>query len=232
MKLISWNLLHRNGAAVSEVARLIEREQPDALLMQEVTAEFDTLPQMVGGSYSRTPLPERRHGLAVWTAAPLDSAPTVVTLPPGAVVRRIAQIVNLGAFSAANVHLSHSPLLNRRQLRHVAEHLPVHAAVLGDYNLVGPPLLPGFKDAGPRAPTHRMSDLVPLRLDRCLIRGLICQEAVVITERAGSDHHPIMVRLMRTETARGLHTPRPFLARAALRAALLARQNARRFRGP
>ncbi|HEX3983424.1 MAG TPA: endonuclease/exonuclease/phosphatase family protein [Acidisoma sp.] len=231
MKLISWNLLHREGAVVGEVARLIEREQPDVLLMQEVTAQFDDLPQLVGGSYSRTPLPGRRHGLAIWTRGALQTAPAVVTLPAGAVVRRIAQIVDLGAFSAANVHLSHSQLLNRRQLRYVAEHLPAHAAVLGDYNLVGPPLVPGFKDVGPRQPTHRMSDLLPLRLDRCLIRGLACQETRVL-ERAGSDHHPIMVRLVRTEDVKGPPAPPQRFGRAALRAALLARQHAGRLRLP
>ena len=228
MKLISWNLLHREGAAVGEVAHLIETEQPDAVLMQEVTAEFDALPRLVGGSYSRTPLPGRRHGLAIWTRKASASPPTIVTLPAGAVVRRIALIADLGPFSVGNVHLSHSQLLNRKQLRHVAEHLPAHAAVLGDYNLVGPPLLPGFQDVGPRAPTHRMSDILPLRLDRCVIRGLICQETAVL-DRAGSDHHPIMVRLTRAADpqprARGA---RPFIAKAVL----LARQNAGRFRRP
>ncbi|MCB8878607.1 endonuclease/exonuclease/phosphatase family protein [Acidisoma cellulosilytica] len=228
MKLISWNLLHREGAAVAEVARLIEREQPDALLMQEVTAQFDELPRLIGGSYSRTPLPGRRHGLAIWTAKLLATAPTVVTLPAGAVVRRVALIADLGPFSVGNVHLSHSQLLNRKQLRHVADHLPAHAAVLGDYNLVGPPLLPGFQDVGPRAPTHRMSDILPLRLDRCVIRGLICQEAAVL-DRAGSDHHPIMVRLTRAADPQpGTRGARPFLAKAVL----LARQNAGRFRRP
>ena len=228
MKLISWNLLHREGAALDEVADLIAREKPDALLMQEVTTAFDELPRLIGGSYSRTPLPGRRHGLAIWTANPPVSTPSIVTLPAGAVVRRVALIADLGPFSIGNVHLSHSQLLNRRQLRHVAEHLPAHAAVLGDYNLVGPPLLPGFQDVGPRAPTHRMSDILPLRLDRCVIRGLICQETAVL-DRAGSDHHPIMVRLIRsTEPPKGPRGARPFLTKAAL----LARQNAGRFRRP
>lgn len=226
MKLISWNLLHREGAALSEVARLIRTERPDVLLMQEVTAAFEALPQLVGGSCSRTPLPGRRHGLAIWTPEPLSRPPVILTLPAGAVVKRICQIADLGVFSAANVHLSHSQLLNRRQLRHIAVHLPARAAVLGDYNLVGPVLLPGFQDAGPRQPTHRMSDIVPLRLDRCLIRGLACLETRVL-ERAGSDHHPILVRLEPAEAVarRKLH---PLIGRYAD----LARQNARRFRGP
>lgn len=226
MKLISWNLLHRKGAALTEVARLIEQERPDALLMQEATPVFENLPHFVGGSCSRTPLPGRRHGLAIWTPAPPPRPPVILALPAGAVVKRICQIADLGPFAVANVHLSHSQLLNRRQLRHVAQHLPVHAAVLGDYNLVGPVLLPGFRDAGPRQPTHRMSDLVPLRLDRCLIRGLACLETRVL-ERAGSDHHPILVRLEPAAVVerRRLH---PIIARYAG----LARENARRLRRP
>lgn len=227
MKIISWNLLHREGAALSEVARLVERERPDVLLMQEVTAVFEELPHLVGGSYSRTPLPGRRHGLAIWTPEPPAHPPTILALPAGAVVRRICQIVDLGAFSAANVHLSHSQLLNRRQLRHVAQHLPLRAAVLGDYNLVGPPLLPGFQDVGPRHPTHRMSDLLPLRLDRCVIRGLSCLETRVL-ERGTSDHHPILVRLVPAEEERPRRPLHPLIARYAT----LARENARQFRRP
>jgi len=110
------------------------------------------------------------------------------------VVDRVAQIIDLGGFSVANVHLSHGQVLNRRQLRHVALHLPYRSAVMGDYNLVGPALLPGFRDVGPRDPTHRCADIVPLRLDRCYVRGLACGEAMAL-DRAASDHRPIAVRL-------------------------------------
>ena len=196
MRIISWNLLHREGAAVADVVRLIEQYRPDVLLMQEVTADFDTLPRLAGGVYAQTPLPGRRHGLAIWTRQPTAKPPGIFSLPSGAFVHRVCQVIDLGSFSAANVHLSQGQLLNRRQLRSVVRHLPMRAAVLGDYNLVGPPLVPGFKDVGPRHPTHRMSDLVPLRLDRCLIRGLVCLKADVL-ERGTSDHRPIMVELAR-----------------------------------
>ncbi len=43
---------------------------------------------------------------------------------------------------------SHGQVLNRRQLRRLAEALPPRAAVVGDYNLVGPALLPGFRRRG------------------------------------------------------------------------------------
>ncbi len=88
--------------------------------------------------------------------------------------------------------------MNRRQLRRAASALTAtgayKAAVMGDYNLVGPALLPGFTDAGPRRSTHRMSELVPLRIDRCYVRGLACERAEVLG-RGRSDHRPILVEL-------------------------------------
>lgn len=192
-KIISWNLLRLTGATIGEVADLAKRERPDLLLMQEATSAMAGLPRLLGGFFSRVPLPGRIHGLAVWTPSP-HAHPRVVHLPAGAVVDRVCQIIDLPAFSVANVHLSHGQLLNRRQLRHIAAHLPHRAAVLGDYNLVGPALLPGFRDVGPREPTHVCADMVPLRLDRCYVRGLACGAADAL-DRAGSDHRPIMVRL-------------------------------------
>ncbi len=194
MKLVSWNLLRLTGASLAEVVDLIRREQPDILLMQEATHDIDPLPRLVGGAYARVPLPGRIHGLAVWMPNGLPTRPVVLPLPSGTMVHRVAQIIDVGAFSIANVHLSHGQLLNRRQLRRIAARLPHCAAVVGDYNLVGPVLLPGFRDAGPRHATHRMSDMVPLRLDRCVVRGLTCTEQAVLP-RGGSDHRPITVRL-------------------------------------
>ena len=194
MKLVSWNLLRLVGASLSEVVDLIEREQPDILLMQEATHDIDALPQRVGGGYARVPLPGRVHGLAVWMPGALPAHPVVMPLPSGTMVHRVAQIIDLGAFTIANVHLSHGQLLNRRQLRRIAARLPHNAAVVGDYNLVGPVLLPGFRDIGPRRPTHRMSDVLPLRLDRCVVRGLHGEDAAVLP-RGASDHRPITIRL-------------------------------------
>ena len=196
-KIISWNLLRLTGATIADVVRLAKHERPDLFLMQEATAAIDALPQHLGGFYARVPLPGRVHGLAVWSARPFPQ-PHVVKLPAGSVVKRVCQIVQLPEFSVANVHLSHGQLLNRRQLRHIAAHLTARAAVLGDYNLVGPALLPGFRDVGPREPTHLCADMVPLRLDRCYVRGLACSRADAL-DRAGSDHRPIMVRLIPAE---------------------------------
>jgi endonuclease/exonuclease/phosphatase (EEP) superfamily protein YafD len=200
-KIISWNLLRLKGALLSDVVDLVNRERPDLLLMQEATHEMDGLPGRLGGHYARAPLPGRIHGVAMWSPRRLKSEPIVLPLPAGAVVLRVCQILDLGDFGVANVHLSHGQVLNRRQLRTIARVLPHRAAVLGDYNLFGPALLPGFHDVGPRQPTHVMGDIVPLRIDRCLARGLVCSDARVLP-RATSDHRPIVVRLSVPEERR------------------------------
>ncbi len=194
MKLISWNLLRLTGASLDDVVRLIRREQPDLMLMQEATKAMDGLPQLIGGQFMRSPLPNRIHGLAVWSPVPLSVRPVVLPLPSGAMFDRICQIIDLGAISIANVHLSHGQLLNRRQLRCIAKVLPHRAAVVGDYNLIGPTLLPGFRDVGPREPTHVAADMVPLRIDRCLVRGVACLGTRTLLREA-SDHRPIVVML-------------------------------------
>ncbi len=196
MKIISWNLLRLKGASLADVAALIRRERPDVLLMQEATAAIDPLPGEIGGYYARTPLPERIHGLAVWSRAPLPQPPRLLSLPAGSIVKRISQIIDFGDFALANVHLSHGQVLNRRQLRRIAAALPPAAAVLGDFNLIGPAWLPGFRDVGPRQPTHRAGDVLPLRIDRCLVRGLIAIAPAVLG-RGASDHHPIVIHLHR-----------------------------------
>ena len=193
-KLISWNLLRLTGASPDDVVRLIRREDPDLLLMQEATAEMDGLTRQVGGHYQRNQLPGRVHGLAVWSPLRLPKPPVVLPLQAGAMFHRICQIIQLGSITVANVHLSHGQILNRRQLRRIARVLPYRAAVVGDYNLIGPALLPGFRDVGPRGPTHVAGDMVPLRVDRCLLRGVACLEAEALLREA-SDHRPIMVRL-------------------------------------
>ncbi len=195
-KIISWNLLRLTGASIGDVVRLAKRERPDLLLLQEATRDIDELAGYLGGSYFRAPLPGRIHGLAMWSPVARPK-PAVLSLPSGAVVHRVCQILDLGEFAVANVHLSHGQVLNRRQLRCIEKHLPARAAVLGDYNLVGPALLPGFVDVGPREPTHVCADIMPLRLDRCYVRGLRCAKATAL-DRHTSDHRPIMVELAAT----------------------------------
>lgn len=193
-KIVSWNLLRRVGAAIEDVVALIEQESPDLLLMQEATRAIGFLKERVGGHYAWAPLPGRIHGLAMWSPKPFPAPPRTVALPSGALVHRVCQVLDLGTFGVANVHLSHGQMLNRRQLRRIVAGLPPRAAVLGDYNIVGPALVPGFRDVGPRRPTHAMIEVLPLRLDRCLARGLVCSDSAVLP-RGPSDHRPIVVHL-------------------------------------
>jgi endonuclease/exonuclease/phosphatase family metal-dependent hydrolase len=192
--IVSWNLLHSIGARMENVAALAQRHTPDLLLMQEATAEIDHLTTRLGGHYARIALPGRHHGLAAWSPHELHSPATSLALQRGLIVQRVCQIINMGSFSVANVHLSHGQMLNRRQLRRIAAALPERAAILGDCNMVGAPFLPGFADIGSRQPTHRMSNILPLRLDRCLTRALHCTSFEVLDQGA-SDHHPLKVVL-------------------------------------
>jgi endonuclease/exonuclease/phosphatase family metal-dependent hydrolase len=194
MKIISWNLLHSTGATLNEVERLIDDERPGLLVMQEATEQIDALAARRGGHYARHPLPGRHHGLAAWSPFPFRRAPNAIDLPPGLLVRRVCQIIELADFAIGNVHLSHGQRLNRRQLNRVFDLLPFRAAVLGDCNLVGAVDQTRFRDVGPRRPTHRAGTILPLRLDRCFVRGLDCSESRVLA-KGRSDHHPIMVKL-------------------------------------
>jgi len=198
VRLISWNLLRLTGASVEEVAALIKRHRPDLLMMQEVTKAIDTLPELAGGHFHRQPWPGRIHGLAAWSPHPI-LAPHALPLPasrlPGRLPRRAALLISVGDTAFANVHLSHGQLLNRRQLRRIAVAFEKHQAVIiGDFNAVGPILLGGFKDVGPREHTHRARNVVPFRLDRCLVRGLRVVRTWTL-DYGFSDHRPIVVEL-------------------------------------
>ena len=205
-KIVSWNLLRSIGATLDDVVQLTLSEAPDLLLLQEATSKFEGLSRHIGGYYAWAPLPGRIHGLAMWRPVPWEKPPVVSFLPPGSMIERVCQVVRQGDIGIANVHLSHGQILNRQQLRAIARLLPPRAAVLGDFNLVGPAMLPGFRDVGLRRPTHLMGDLVPLRIDRCLVRGLFCEDARVLAKQR-SDHHPIVVRL----TTDAASIERPFL---------------------
>ena len=204
MKVISWNLLRLTGAGVEDVAALLERERPDVLLMQEVTQHLDVLTSLAGGHYHRLPWPGRVHGLALWSRYNF-ATPQILPLPasslPGRWPQRRSQITQVGDITFANVHLSHGQLLNRRQLLRISAALKGRpSAIIGDYNAVGPILIPGFFDVGPLEATHFGSNVVPFRLDRCLAHGLRCSSTAALSF-GPSDHRPIMVELHVAESA-------------------------------
>jgi endonuclease/exonuclease/phosphatase (EEP) superfamily protein YafD len=197
-RILSWNLLRRVGATVDDVATLVAANRPDLLLMQEATAEIDALPAKIGGYYSRRPLPGRIHGLAAWSPAPLPE-PEILALPHARTKRtgypRVAQILRFEGVEIVNVHLSHGQLMLRRQLEEIAGAVNGHSAVVGDFNAVGATELSGFRDVGPRQPTHFAKGVLPFRLDRCLVRGLACVGTKAL-RRGPSDHRPIFIDLV------------------------------------
>ena len=197
IRLISWNLYYRRGAAAADIARLIEQYRPDLLLMQEAREGIEALPRLVAGQFHALPWTGKRYGLAVWLpdgGAEIASIDLPFSRLPATFPPRKAQIVHLGELSVANVHLSHGQWLNRRQLRRIAQAVPGRLAIVGDFNVLGRVGLRGFADIGPRGTTHYAQRMLPLRLDRCLARGLDCVHAEIL-DRGPSDHRPILLDL-------------------------------------
>jgi endonuclease/exonuclease/phosphatase family metal-dependent hydrolase len=198
LRILSWNVLRKVGAGPDDVAALIGRYSPDLVLLQEADRGMDRLPELAGGSFARDAFPGRIHGPAVWS-------PTAIARPrlkrlPGGHTRRHAQIVELGAVTIVNVHLGHGQLTCRRQLREAASAIAGTGAVIGDFNMIGPAGLPGFSDVGPREPTHVASEMLPVRIDRCLVRGMACRTARALS--AGrSDHRPMLLELAAADLA-------------------------------
>lgn len=197
-RILTWNLLHKDGASLEEIQYLLDYTQADILLMQEARSFTANLLKEKEGMFHRLALKYYRHGTACWSRFPFIDSPYQQPLPSGSLVQRHAQILNFSldhkVLSLANVHLSHRQWLNRKQLRATGQKLGKHAAIIGDFNMVGPSLLKEFQDTGPYQATHKMLNFLPLRLDRCLIKGLIKEEAKIFP-RFGSDHHPILLKL-------------------------------------
>jgi endonuclease/exonuclease/phosphatase family metal-dependent hydrolase len=195
LRVVSWNLLRRVGAGVDDVARLVKSAHPDLLLLQECTEDIAALPSLVGGHFFRHPMQSRIYGLAAWSPYPFPPT-SAIRLPasilPGRVPPRLAQLIRFHGITIANVHLSHGQFLNRFQLRHIIEQMEGPAAIIGDFNAVGPVGLSGFSDIGPRKRTHRAGNIVALRLDRCIARGLSCHASEVL-DKGPSDHHPMVL---------------------------------------
>lgn len=197
LRIVSWNLLHTTGALAQDIAALIDTEHPDLFFMQEATEVIDRLPELAGGVCYHQAWPQRRHGLTVWAAQGLENI-NAVFLPtsrvPGRLPQRLAQVVEIDGITIANVHLSHGQVLNRMQLRKIARSTRGPTAIVGDFNALGPIVLKDFADVGPRGATHQAQDLLPFRLDRCMVRGLQCEDARLL-DRGASDHRPIAMTL-------------------------------------
>lgn len=215
IRVASWNLLRKVGARVEDVAALVHRHQPDLLLLQEATEDIARLPSLVGGQFFRHPMQDRIYGLAAWSARGFSTASAFrlpATVLPGGVPPRDALILEFAGVHFANVHLSHGQFLNRWQLVHIAEVLKGPAAIIGDFNAVGRVKLPGFADVGPRQKTHRSANMIPLRLDRCMARGLDCTAAQAL-DKGSSDHRPILLNLHIGAGAGALPAAEPLIAR-------------------
>lgn len=208
LRVVSWNLLRRVGAGVEDVAKLVRSHHPDLLLLQECTEDIVSLPALVGGHFFRHPMQSRIYGLAAWSPHPFPQT-SAIRLPasilPGKVPPRLAQIIAFHGITFANVHLSHGQFLNRFQLRHIIEQMEGPAAIIGDFNAVGPVGLQGFADIGPRQRTHRAANIVALRLDRCIARGLVCNASEVL-DKGPSDHHPMVLDMA---VSGAFHAPGP-----------------------
>lgn len=195
LRIVSWNLLRRVGASAEDVARLVRAHRPDLLLLQEATEDILSLPDLVGGHFFRHPMQSRIYGLAAWSPHPFPPS-TAIRLPasilPGRVPPRLAQIISFHGITIANVHLSHGQFLNRFQLRHIMEQLEGPAAIIGDFNALGPVGFQGFRDIGPRRRTHRAGKVLNVRLDRCIARGIACSASDVL-DKGPSDHHPMVL---------------------------------------
>ena len=197
LRLISWNLYYRRGAAAADIAALIEQYRPDLFIMQEALDGIEAVPRLAAGSFHSLPWIGKRYGLAAWL--PDENADiTTVDLPysrlPASFPPRRAQVIRFSDLTIANVHLSHGQFLNRRQLRRISEKVSGPLAIVGDFNMIGRIVLRGFQDLGPRGTTHYAQKLVPLRLDRCVARGLDCIHAEIL-DRGPSDHRPILIDL-------------------------------------
>jgi endonuclease/exonuclease/phosphatase family metal-dependent hydrolase len=192
LRILSWNVLRKVGAGPEDVAALIGRYGPDLVLLQEADRGMERLASLVGGTFARDAFPGRVHGPAIWSPGAIDR-PRLRRLPGGH-TRRHAQIVELASVTIVNVHLGHGQLTCRRQLREAAAAIAGAGAVIGDFNMIGPAGLPGFSDVGPREPTHVASDMLPVRIDRCFVKGMSCRGARTLS--AGrSDHRPMLLEL-------------------------------------
>jgi hypothetical protein len=195
-------LLRLEGAAVHDVAALLERERPDVLLMQKSPSTWTCCRRRCPATITACP------GPAASTARGLEphnfATPHILPLPasrcPGRLPQRRSQIVQVGRH-----HLRQRPSQPRpaAQPPPAAAHRrrPARQAV-GDHRRLQRGRSqpdPGFADVGPREVTHFGGDVVPFRLDRCLAHCLGLHASPARSISAPSDHKPIVLDLQVAE---------------------------------
>ena len=199
LRVLSWNVLRRCGATPGEVAAWVHAEAVDLVLLQEADDTFRSLSALLGGEYQGRAFDGGPDGLGAWSRAGLQDVRWLdLEMPdngPKMRRKRRAMVITANGTKVANVHLSHGQMLARRQFAQAAGAIGEQGAVVGDYNMVGPVWVDGWMDAGPSTWTHLAKGLVPLRLDRCLVRGMQC-DAPRALRRGSSDHRPIVFDLI------------------------------------
>jgi endonuclease/exonuclease/phosphatase family metal-dependent hydrolase len=199
---MSWNVLRQRGATPQDVAHLARKHRADIVLLQEASDEFAKLTTLMGGHWKGRRFEGGSDGLGAWSANPFGQIEWI-DLPTARGGRwyrpRLTMVLQLQTGAIANVHLSHGQRAVRRQLRIAADAVGAAGAVIGNMNMIGPSGLgwgpDRWRDAGPKAPTHTVKGILPLRLDRCLVKGWQVK-ATTTLDHGPSDHCPIVVDLL------------------------------------
>ena len=171
--------------------------------MQEVTPAHGRAAAKVPGHYHRLPWPGRIHGLGGLEPAQFrDAAHAAVArlapARPPAAAGAARSCRSARSLSPMSICRTASCSTAASSLRIAAALHGKPSAIIGDYNAVGPSLIPGFADVGPREVTHFGGNVVPFRLDRCLAHSLACTFAGTL-DFGPSDHKPIVLDLQVAE---------------------------------
>jgi len=171
LRVVSWNLLRRvvgSGGIESNVAKLVKSHHPDLLLLQECTEEISK-PALAGGRafFSSHPMQARIYGLAAWSPHPFPQSnchPAALFHPAGTGAATAGRrSFPFMASPSPMCNLSHGQFLKSlpAATHHGADEGP--AAIIGDFNAVGPVGFQGFSDI--RA--AQAQPIAPAKSSRC-----------------------------------------------------------------
>lgn len=230
VRVMVWNLHYGVGEVGSleleELARTIERHEPDVVLLNEVArgwligggADMATwLSERLGGHFAYAPAADRQYGNAILSRWPLSDV-QVKSLPPGDAPQNrsaLAATVQTGAgeITVVATHLqvlkSNAPsrILELETLLPWLESLPSEVVVFGgDMNFrVGDEeedivLEAGYSsaidEAGDPGSATHPSSEPTVRYDWLFGRGGEFAEASVLVDEKASDHLPVLVTLV------------------------------------